>query len=108
LNSNAPEAVELRTRQLHSALTATRRSRRECKRYSIYPRYSRIFADHVRSTYRSRGRTPHGAPADRDSRPARADEEASAIPGMRPGSPKRQASGSPVVTTLRRRWLAER
>ena len=39
---NAPEAVGLRTRECHSALTAMRRSRRECKRNSIYPRYSGV------------------------------------------------------------------
>ena len=39
---SAPEAVRLRTRECHSALTAMRRSRREGKRDSIYPHYSRV------------------------------------------------------------------
>jgi len=38
---SAPEAG-LRTRECHSALTAMRPSRRERKRKSIYPRYSRV------------------------------------------------------------------
>jgi len=41
---NAREAVGLQTLECHSALTAMRRPRRECKRNSIYPRYSRIHA----------------------------------------------------------------
>jgi hypothetical protein len=39
---NAPEAARPRTRECHSALTAVRPSRRECKRNSIYPRYSGV------------------------------------------------------------------
>jgi len=39
---SAPEAVELRTRKCHSALTAMRRSRQKCKRDSIYPHCSRV------------------------------------------------------------------
>ena len=38
----APEAVGLRTRECHSALTAMRSSRRKRKPDSIYPRYSRL------------------------------------------------------------------
>src|SRR5580658_6627027 len=38
---SAPEAG-LRARECHSALTAMRHSRRERKRKSIYPRYSRV------------------------------------------------------------------
>ena len=39
---SASEAVGLRTRECHSALTAMRRSRRERKRDSIYPHYSGV------------------------------------------------------------------
>jgi hypothetical protein len=42
LKQDAPEAVGLRTRECHSALTAMRRSHAECKRGSIYPRYSGV------------------------------------------------------------------
>src|ERR1700722_5150267 len=41
-NQNAPEAAGLRTRECHSALTAMRHSRQQCKRNSIYPRYSGV------------------------------------------------------------------
>ena len=39
---NAPEALGLRTRECHSALTAMGRSRRNRKPDLIYPRYSGV------------------------------------------------------------------
>ena len=39
---NAREAARLQTRERHSALTAMRLSRRECKRVAIYPHYSAL------------------------------------------------------------------
>jgi hypothetical protein len=51
---SAPEALGLRTRECHSALTAMRHLRREPKRNSVYPHYS-VFrgADHGRSSHRA-------------------------------------------------------
>jgi hypothetical protein len=42
LKAKRARSAGLRTRECHSALNAMRRSRRECKRNPIYPRYSGV------------------------------------------------------------------